>query len=1042
MLRQQLLKPIFLSLLFSLVTIMCHAQAQTISGKVTDEKGEVLPGVSVNEKGATASAGTDASGSYIINTTSAKPVLVFTMIGYKRQEIAVGNATKLNVVLSDESQTLSEVVVVGYGTQRRKDVTGSVVSVKGDAFRNQPITNVTEALAGRAAGVNVAKGSGAPDAAPSIIIRGLSSLNQPQPLYIVDGIRMAGEQNVNPQDIASIDVLKDASSAAIYGSAAAGGVIVITTKKGKIGAPTINFNSRYGITKPRVVGLLNKDEYISLQNIINPTFFAGATKLDTLANSDWVDALYSDANEQNYNLSITGASPVVNYLFSGFYNKQEGVYLRNYSNIGGARINTDYVLGKRIKIGQQLSLSQRKTAPPIGSEAQLHNAPFRTIPIMPIYNADGSYGSAPTGYGTLKFGGVNPVGAANKADVEDFKNNLQANVYGEAKLPLYLTFRTNFGYSYYNQSQDYFQNSFSFGQVSNAANSLTKQSVISSQLVSNFVLSFDKSFGSHALNAVAGYEQINGKYNALNVRASQIGLPGYSFVPTSETEYVVNGQTDNNALVKSIFGRVNYNFGGRYYLSGSIREDANFTVFGPNKQRGIFPSVSAGWNISEEKFFKTIAPTVNVLKLRGSYGELGNSNIGAYNFLALYSNFTAGGNGSAGGQNFAPGAKPVLGVSFGAIPNPDLRWETVKESNIGLDGEMLDNKLYFTVEWYKKKTEDMLYSLPLSLSSGITTPYLTNIGEVDSKGIDLLLGYRSKAGNVGYDISFNAGFNKNNVVKLSDVISSSISDGYNFYNNGDRGFNIMSNQTLTITKAGSPFGSFYGYKVLGMFKTDAEAAASPQKATALAGDLIYQDLDNSGTITEGDKQIIGNPNPKMVYGANIRVNFKGFDAALLFNGVAGVDIFNGKKAYEMFPFQDGTTSPKVFGASFLGANQLTDQPRLGVANANGTYTLDPNKNYQSVNSYFVEKGDYLKLRNLQIGYTFSSSALQRVKVKNARLFVMANNVFTITKYSGLDPELSSAFSVAGYTGPTTRGIDAVTSYPQTRIYSLGLDLNF
>ena len=1042
MFKQQLLKPIFFSCLFLFINVLCYAQNATISGRVTDEKGEGLPGVSVTEKGTTTATSTDGNGSYTIKTTGVNPVLTFKMIGYKSGEVATKNKTTINVRLTDEVQLLNEVVVVGYGTQKRKDVTGSIASVKGDVFKDQPITSVVEALAGRTAGVDVVKGSGAPDATATIVIRGLSSLNQPQPLYIVDGIRMPGDPSINTQDIANIDVLKDASSAAIYGAAAAGGVIVITTKKGRGTTPAVNFNSRYGVSKPRVVGLLNKDEYIRLQNVVNPTFFAGATKLDTLPNTDWVSALYSDANEQNYNLSVSGSSPIVNYLFSGFYNKQDGVYLRNFSNIGGARVNTDYILGKRVKIGQQLAISQRKTAPPIGSEAQLHNAPFRTIPIMPVFNSDGTYGSAPSGYGALKFGGVNPVGAANKADVEDFKNNLQANVYGEIKLPLYLTFRTNFGYSYYNQSMDYFQDAFKFGQVANGANSLTKQSVLSSQVLSNYVLTFDKSFNKHAVNAVAGYEQINGKYNTVNVRASQIGLPGYSFIPTTTTEYNVNGQTDNNGLVKSYFGRLNYNYGGRYYISGSLRQDANFTVFGPNKQKGVFPAASAGWNISEEKFFKSVAPVINALKLRGSYGELGNSNIDPYSFLATYSPFYAGGNGSAGGQNFGPGAPLVLGSSFGAIPNPKLHWETVKETNIGLDGELLSNKLYFTAEWYKKTTKDMLYALPLSLSSGITTNYLTNIGSVESKGIDLMLGYRNKAGVVNYDVSFTAGFNKNKVLSLSGITTDAIYDGYNFYNNGDAGFNIMSNQRITISKAGLPFGSFFGYKSLGIYQTDAEAAAGAQKTTAHAGDLIFEDLNGDGSINQADRQVIGNPNPKMVYGATIRVNAKGFDAAFLFNGVAGVDIFNGKKAYEMFPFQDGSTSPKVFGASFLESNKLTDQPRIGVVNANGSFALDPNKNYQTVNSYFVEKGDYLKLRNVQLGYTFSGNTLQRIKVKNARVFVMANNVFTITKYSGLDPELASSFSQAGYSGVTTKGIDGVTAYPQTRIYSVGLDLNF
>ena len=313
----------------------------------------------------------------------------------------------------------------------------------------------------------------------------------------------------------------------------------------------------------------------------------------------------------------------------------------------------------------------------------------------------------------------------------------------------------------------------------------------------------------------------------------------------------------------------------------------------------------------------------------------------------------------------------------------------------------------------------MLYSLPLPASSGFTQPFVTNIGKVNNRGFDFMVGYRDKVGKFGYDISATAGFNKNKVVSLSGAATDAVYDGYNWYSNGDTGFNMMSNQTLTITKPGQPFGSFYGYKVLGIFPTDAAAASQKVNGnTAHAGDLQFQDLNGDGKIDANDRQIIGNPNPKLVYGINMHFNYQGFDLALLFNGVAGVQLFNGVKAYEQYPFADGNTTSKVFGDSFLGGNGLTSQPRLGVASGTG-FTLDPNQNYTSVNSYFVESGNYLKLKNIQLGYTFSNKLLQKVSVKNARLFVMANNVFVITKYSGLDPELGSSFTGSGSGAVTT-----------------------
>jgi TonB-linked SusC/RagA family outer membrane protein len=1009
-----------------------------------------MSGATVMAKGTKNNATTNASGKFELSVPEGVKALVISYVGYESREVSIGSGNQLTIELKPLESNLESIVVVGYGTQKRQDVTGAVGSVKGEAIKNMPVTNVTDALQGRVAGVEVIKASGQPDAGSTIIIRGLSSLHQPAPLYIVDGVRTSGD-NLNVQDIATIDILKDASAAAIYGSAAAGGVIVITTKKGNSAKPVINFNTRYGVTKPKLISLLNKDQYIRLQNTLHPTFFANANHTDTLADTDWTDALYRDASENNYNLSIAGSSPVVNYLLSGFYNKQKGIYIKNYSNIGGARINTDYKLAPFLKIGEQLAFSQRKTAPPVGSEAQLHNAPFRTLPIIPIKNANGAWGVVPPGYGGLQFGGPNPVGAAESADALNYKNNFQGNVYAEVKLPLHLSFRTNISYSYYEESQDYYQARFDFGPVVNNVNSLNRYAIKSSQLLTNYVLTYDQNFGGHAINAIAGFEQISSKYSNINALQSYVGLPGYSFVQTSQSSSTVSGKNDDNGLIKSFFGRLNYNYKGRYYLTGSIRQDANFTVFGPNKQKGVFSAFSAGWNISEENFFASARSVLSRLKLRGSYGSLGNSNIPPYTYVASYSSFAGpNGLGSLAGANFTPGGPLDIGNTINAIPNPNLHWETIYETNLGLDGEAKNGKIYFTVEYYNRDTKDMLYALPVALSSGYTAPYFTNIGKVNSKGVDLMLGYRGKVSELGFDVSVNGGFNKNKVIDLSGIANDKLFDGYNYYSNGDGGFSVMSNQNITITKAGLPFGSFYGYKVTGMFKTDAEAAAATAQPNAKAGDLIFAHDDKNGkTLSPDDRQVIGNPNPKFVYGANIRLNYKGFDASLLFNGVAGVDIFNGVKAYEMYPFADGNTTSKVFGASFLGDNQLTGQPRLGVKNNDGSFTLDPNKNYTSVNSYFVENGSYLKLKNAQVGYTFNAAILQKAGIKTARVFVMANNLFVITKYSGLDPELGSAYSAAAMSGfvgnavgVTTRGLDAVSQYPQVRLYSAGVDINF
>lgn len=1031
---------IFCLLFFSSVNEIL-AQEFEVTGTVVDTDTNLsIPGVNVIVKGTSIGVVTDLEGDYTISVPSEESVLVFSSIGYATQEIEVAGRSTINVDMEQDISSLEEVVLIGYGSQKRKDVTGSVSSIDGEEFENQPITNPLSALQGRTAGVNVVQ-SGGPGDSPSVVIRGLSSFNQPNPLYIVDGVRVPNLNNINVNNIASIDVLKDAASAAIYGSAAAGGVVVVTTEKGQgaaEGEPIITFNARYGVSEPKLVELLDKNGYIRLQNMINPALFEGADQLDTLSNTDWVDVLYDLGTEQNYSLSVSGSSPRLDYLISGFYNAQDGVFLDNYSNIGGIRVNTDYELTDDIKIGEQISITQRITAPPA---IDPKNAPFRTLPIIPVFNQDGSYGSVPPGY-NIAYSGPNLYGQIETVDVRNIQNNLQANVYANIDLPLNLSFRSTFGFTYNVETQDRFQDTYDFGAVVNSINSLQKLTYQYKQFMSNYVLTYDQSFGDHNLNAIAGFEQISTETNFLSGYMSSVGLPGYTFIQTSESGLSLNGIHDPNGLIKSWFGRINYDYNGLYYLSASIREDANFTVFGPNNQRGIFPAVSAGWNISEEDFFEPLESTITALKLRASYGELGNSNITPYSFVSAYQMFTTSTGAAQGGQNFAPDAPLQIGNTIVGIPNPNVRWETVKETNLAVEGELYDGRFYFTVEWYKKLTEDMLYSLQLPTSSGFTAPFYTNIGKVKNVGFDILLGHRDTYGDLSYSVNVSAGLNENEVLSLSGASTDAVFGGYNYYNNGDPGFNIMPNQNLTITKAGLPFGSFYGYEALGIFKTD-EAAASQIVGgnTARAGDLIFEDLNEDGIINDADRQVIGNPNPKVIYGIDMNINYQNFDLALLFNGVAGVDVFNGVKAYRQYPFSDGNTTSAVFNASFLGDNGLTSQPRIGVLQ-DGNFILDPNRNYTSVNSYFVEDGSYLKLKNIQFGYTFSNSFLDSVGLEKARAYVMGNNVFTITSYSGLDPELGSAFSPIGYSAVITQGVDAVTNYPQTSIYSVGLNLTF
>ena len=1026
MFTKRLLKKLFFCVCL-LAAGSSYAQTN-LAGKVTDEANNPLQGASIILQDGKTGAKTNASGDFTISVPAGTNSIVVSNVGFTPQTISINGRTTIDVVLKRSQEYMDEVVVVGYGTQRRKDLTGAISSIKGDAIKSLPVTNVADALQGRTAGVEVIKATGEPGAPSQIIIRGVSSLNQPQPLYVIDGVQGSGD-NINVQDIATIDVLKDASAAAIYGAAAAGGVIIITTKRGQGAKPTINFSARYGITTPRVLGLLNKADFIKAKKLVLDNYYSTNTQTDTLGNTDWSDALFRNGTESNYNLSVSGSTPNATYFVSGVYNRQKGIYLRNASTLAGGRVNTDIKITNWLKVGEQVNVWQRNTQP-VGTPTI--NPPFRSVPTMSIYSETG-FGTNPPG-----FAGPNLIAQITTADREFRQLNFQGNIYAEIKLPFYLTFKTTYGYNYYSEENNYFQNPFN-GVDAIKTKNLTKSLMSNRQQLNAYTLAFDHSFRKHNVNVLAGYEQYSYLYNALYTQETDVGGSSYAYISTSGSTYTIgNGGYDPFGLVKSFFGRINYDYNKKYFLSANIRRDADYTKFGPGNQFGVFPSVSVGWRISEEDFLKKSIPDLSLLKLRASYGSLGNSNIGAYNFLSTYDAVNA--------QNFAPGASANLNYTQTTLSNSAIKWETVVETNIGLDAEWMKGKIFFSIDWYNKKTDDLLYSLPISPSNGMSQPFLANIGSVRSRGLDILIGYKNYVKDFNYSVSLTGSFNKNKVLDLDGINSNPVKNGDNNYGNPTQG--SLLNQPLTYTLAGLPFGQFYGFKVEGIYSSEAQidnhaqqgSQAAPKRAHV--GDLIYADTNGDGWINDDDRTVIGNPYPKLTYGAAINLNWKNFDVAMLFNGVAGVDIFNGIRPYSETLWSDGNSTSEVFGASFFNGNGLTSQPAIGYYDAGGTtFTPEDNGNYTKASSYFVEKGGYLKLKNLQIGYSLSNKLLDRAKVKNLRIYVMANNLFTITKYSGLDPELGSQY-IFSNGGTTSRGIDGPYKYPSARIYSVGVDLTF
>ena len=1008
---------------FTLATIPTPARRLVdITGTVVDSSGKPLEGVNVIIKGTGQGTTTDVNGIFHINGPSSDVTLLFSFTGYAATEQKASKGA-MRIVLLTKVNALDDVVVIGYGTQKRSDVTGSITSVTGNDIKNLPATSVEEALQGRMAGVQVTKGGGAPGSSADILIRGISSLNQPNPLYIVDGVRSSGD-NFNIQDIASIDVLKDASAAAIYGSAAAGGVILITTKKGASGKPTIRFNARYGDVQPQLLHLLDRDDWVRLQRIYNPTYLQGIDAA-TLPNTDWTKALYGSGTDQNYDLSISGGTPSSHYLVSGFYNAQKGVFIDNSTYLSGVRINSDYKLSNAIKVGEQLTTTLQNINPT--SVASPPNPIFRSVPIMPVYDSAGNFAKTPAG-----FQGGNPVGGELTNKVQNRTASLQGNAFAEIALPFYLSLRSTVSISMGSASVDNFHESYDFGSISQIANTLEKSSSWYQTVLDNFTLTFDHAFGKHSITALAGYEQITSKSDGTDVTENNQSVqPNFSFFRSSGTSITVNdggNVYDPNSLIKSQFGRINYNYAGKYFVSGAIRRDGDFTHFGPGNQYGVFPSVSGGWRISEEPFFHKAAPIFDQFKLRASYGVLGNSNIPTYYFLNNYQTLNA--------QNFSDQGTHYLGLGFNQIANTDIRWESLYESNFGIDASLLDNHLTVTAEYYDKTTKNVLYTVPVPPSSGIINSYQTNVGSISNKGFEFSIGYKNKIGDLGYSVSANGAFNKNKVIELSATNSSPILDGNSNLNGG---YSPQSGYSLSITQPGHPFAQFYGFRATGIYQNAQQIAAHPQFAgqTADVGDLIFEDVNHSGTLSDSDRTVIGNPNPKLVYGFNFQFTYKGFDASLLFSGVAGVQILNETKPNAQYLFSDGNTTSAIFGDSFLGGNGLTSQPRTGkfVTSGNSTtFITDPNGNYTRPNSYFVEPGGYLKLKNLQVGYTFSLKALQAAHISALRIYGMVNNVFTITKYSGLDPELSGTV--------TARGIDYPNQYPHTRIYAGGITLSF
>ena len=999
-----------------------------VTGVVKDENGDPIIGANVVEKGTSNGTITDLDGRFNLNV-SGDAVLVISYVGYQDHLIRVGKQQYMDIVLSEDLEALDEVVVVGYGTQKKSDLTGSIASIKASDIKDVPVNSVEEALQGKVAGVMINKSNGSAGAGSDIIIRGVGSINGLSPLFVIDGVARGGGVDYNMKDIESIEIIKDASAAAIYGAKAAGGVVLITTKKGTFNSkPSFNFSANVGVNSlSGEYDMLHTTDYIRARQAYGQDY-AMWSDPSSLPDTNWMDELFSKGLEQEYNLSLTGGSEKIKYYLSTAYNRENGIQENNYWERIASRLNVDYKISKAFTIGTRVYLARFRNS------SYTTSLPWRTLPFMAVRNEDGTFASAPA---EIEFSGNNPVASLYLMDFRSGKAKVDADLYVDWNiidgLKFNVTGSANLGSGFNdNLAQDDYTSRTLF------KGNYTKGLNYGENYTLTMTLNYAKTFAEkHDFKALVGYEAKN--YIGANLSATAtdflVDRPE-SFALSTNDNKSASGALSRDRFL-SYFGRVNYTFDNRYLLTINVRRDGS-PKFGPNNRWGTFPSASVGWKIHEEPFFKNANINwVTSLKPRFSWGILGNdAALSSFMYTPSYTSVTM--------HSF-----DELNVSSGysniKVINEDIKWESIYNTDVGLDFGLFDNRLTGSFDYYVRKTKDMIYKLPTPLSAGITQRndgaqgMPVNIGHIDNKGWELLLSWRDHIGDFRYGISVNFSQNKNKVLELG-LPTAYIYDGgsYPFDNSGsDRPFKTVDGQAV---------GMLWGLKTDGLITSQAELDALNAKArengheyysAALTGvgDLKFVDLNGDGTITNEDRTFIGSPWPDLSYGFNIDLGYKGFDLSANFVGIAGRDIMNYSKAYQQSFVDDFQTTYEIFNASFFLGNGLTDQPRVVATDpSTGSIIRDPNRNYSYYSDYFVEDGSYLKLKNLTLGYTLPKKISQKLFLDHLRFYVTGHNLITFTKFSGLDPEFSgNKTAYSGY---------GIYLFPQSKMISFGVDVSF
>ncbi|UYQ91051.1 TonB-dependent receptor [Chitinophaga horti] len=998
-----------------------------VSGKVTDDQGEALPGVTVVQQNTRNGAVTSPDGAYTLTlNTTAPQALTFTFMGFLPQTVGYSGSGELNIVLKKDEVALKDVIVIGYGTQKKSQVTGAIASVSGKDLQRTQAVDLTTALQGQAAGVNVTSPTGAPGTEAVVRIRGIGTLNNSNPLYVVDGVPLtSGLNTISPNDIESMEVLKDAAASAIYGSRAANGVILVTTKKGVPGRNEVSFDANYGTAQ--AIGLpkmLSTAQFIELQNEAFANDGSTTRNQDnaaSLPNTDWLDQTFRTGQTQRYNLSFSGGNEKTRYYISGNYTDQDGTIINATFKRYGVRSNVSSQVKDWLRVGENLNLTYDRTQQ-IGASGDggrsgslpgvVRYALIRPNALPVVDPATGFYTDLPPAglyQSPLLYGdGKNPLAIADYRTRTLGRFRLLGNMFAEATFAKHFKLRTDFGTDFnINEQQQY------NGQIpgdrtilADDVKSLDKSRHRVSTLNWTNVLNYNQTFGKHEVGVTLGSEYItfkadylSGSRNGYDNRADQnqsLQQLGYGY-----NQQFSGGGLDESTLM-SYFGRVSYAYDNKYLATVNMRADAS-SRFSEQNRWGYFPSASLGWNIAKEGFMQDVS-WLNDLKLRGGWGQLGNQEIGLYPFATIYS--TANG--------------VLQPVSLG---NPNVKWETTGQTNVGVDAAFLKGSLTVSVDYFRRKTKDILVQLPTSYTNGDAAPAYENGAEMENKGWELNLNYRNTVNkDFSWNVMVNATTLENNVLSLYKAREQIIAAG--------------AGQILL--RAGEPVSSFYGYKTNGLFQNEAEIAAYVNKdgqllqPNARPGDIRFVDVDGDGVIDGDDRTIIGNPNPKLLYSLNAGFNYRGFDLNVFFNGVTGNDIFNEvDNIINSFDARGFNQKEDFYKNRWHGEGTSNSTPRATFQ--------DPNNNRRT-SDRFVEKGDYLRLKNVVLGYNLPTNTLEKWGLYNARLYASAQNLLTFTKYSGMDPELYTNDNVAGY-GDLAQGIDMGT-YPQSRSFTFGIQVSF